>query len=188
MAPGVSRDTSDLCYAEDKKTQEDAMCSKKDADDIKAKRAPDGSYKCDVDYTLKPCGDGLNPGLVRTDIYNDHPDSEVTKDNCKDAEGKDAFPICGGDVVERDPTTGEWNECKGNLICGDGLNPGVSRENLPVNSKTCKDADGNDEVVMCSNLVVGKNFAQKRNPTRKDGEDTKEWLSCEEGWGGGSEE
>jgi len=62
-------------------------------------------------------------------------------------------PTCSGKPLPRDAVTGKWGECPKvedkavAAVCGDGLNPGTSRDKTPG---VCKDAGNKDEVAKCA--------------------------------------
>jgi hypothetical protein len=101
-------------------------------DKAEIKRDPtNGKWgKCGDDAPVNPCGDGLNPGVNRTEpeALECFGADLVTPETpqCHDA---DSF----GDII-RLPDTGAWGCPMGGLdkreffkVCGDGLTPGVDR-------------------------------------------------------------
>jgi hypothetical protein len=96
----------------------------------------------------RTCDDGFNPGVDReapekpTCFAEDGETVEtiVCADDTDIIRGKDGKWTCD---VDGDGKAQTW------LTCGDGINPGVSRDGKADNPDACKDADGKDEAVVC---------------------------------------
>lgn len=89
------------------------------------------------------CGDGLMATVDRA--------GKAERPVCKDVMGNDEQAYCeDGTKLTRDAKTGVWGDC-GNKwkACGDGLNPGVSRDGLQPYSEECIGKDGKPEPVTC---------------------------------------
>jgi len=106
----------------------------------------------------------LNAGVDRGVL------AKFTQDVCKDADGADEVPTCGGDEGKqgRDPETGEWIACtKPAKPCGDGLNPTVDRSVLDSEKHdTCKNKAGDkEEVPTCYGGLDSPEIAITRDST-----------------------